>query len=371
MQIQEVPKGSKYYFVHLYNDFSGSPRVLSDMIGVVSGEKHIITSFGEGILSGAECVKYHNYKYTPRKNNILKLLSYITANIKIFLILLRLLAKSDNTSKVVVNTMLPFGALFATKLMRKESIVYLHETSIKPNCLKKCLCFCISTCADNIIYVSSFLKKSQPFPEVARTEIIYNPLSISLDGKGQYIDIGCKFESRNVIFLSSLLHYKGIQDYLKIAALSLQHNDKIVFNLVLNCPLEQFVIFKNETNIPVNVALYNRPKKLRELYSKSGFVLNLTNPDYWIETFGLTLTEGMSNGAIPIGPVVGGPAEIIKPSYGFILPHYEHALIRKTIVELFNDQDKFEIYSQNAREEAKKYTMTSYKHMVSKFLCNK
>lgn len=356
-----------HYFVHLYNDFSGSPRVLREMIRAVSGEKHLITSDSEGALSAIDDVKYHQFDYTPNSSKLVKLYQFVIANITIFFKLYRLLkSNKDCNQHVVVNTMLPFGAMLAARKMKVRVTVYIHETSIKPVLLKKFLRYCIKKCASQVIYVSNYLFENEKFEDIANQYVIYNPLSDSLITPVEELDIEAKYSGRNVIFLSSLVAYKGVDDYLAIAKIAMDKNQDINFHMVLNCSEAHFNAFLLNREIPRNVTMYNRPVNLRKLYQKSSFVLNLSTSN-WIETFGLTLVEGMANGAIPIGPVTGGPVEIINSSFGFNISHDKHDEILDVIISLLNDREKFYSFSRNARSESEKYFFCQYKKSIQYF----
>ncbi|WP_347254305.1 glycosyltransferase family 4 protein [Leminorella grimontii] len=368
---ENSPYKDHFYFVHLYDDFSGSPRVLSEMVKVIDGNKTLITSNTDGILSRLSGVNIFKFNYKIETSKIKKILFFFFANFNIFIILFRQLLKNRKKDKrqiVIVNTMLPFGALLVARLFTTNTILYLHETSIKPALLKNFLRFCISKCAKNIIYVSNYLNKKENFYRIKSKIVIYNPISPILINKE--IDFEYKFNERNIIFLSSLVPYKGINDYIKIAHLSYNEGSNITFNLVLNCTAEQFNLFKVNTCLPSNVCIYNRPNNLKEIYYKSSFVLNLSNPELWVETFGLTLAEGMANGLIPIGPKVGGPAEVINDKCGFHFSHYEHDLILQKINYLLANKHEYLCYAENALKCSKEYTIDTYANSLNDFLKN-
>lgn len=359
---------SKTYFIHLYDDYSGSPRVLSEMINAVDGNKVLITSNSNGILSKVNGVKSIFFYYKVGKATLSKLLLFLYANVVIFFILFNLLLRDKINrvkSTVVINTMLPFGALIAAGLFRRKVVVYLHETSIKPALLKKTLRFFISKFAAEIIYVSKFLRDVEDFPQVTHKTVIYNPVSPLLIN--DVIDLKHKYNSKNVVFLSSLVPYKGINDYIKIASNSSAANDGLIFNLVLNCTVEDFIKFKQQVPLPQNIRLFNRPDNLKEIYFDSGIVLNLSNPNKWIETFGLTLAEGMSNGLVPIGPEAGGPLEIIREGCGFCINHDEHDAILMKINYLFSNEDEYMLYANNSMMHSKIYSLDHYKNSLHSF----
>lgn len=361
----------KYYFVHLYNDFSGSPRVLRELVDILPGNRHVITSNTNGILSGIDDVTYDYFSYLPSSNILLKLLAYLIANVKIFCILLRLLRENErNNNFVIVNTMLPFGVMLAAKLTNSVVISYIHETSVKPIILKRFLRKIIEQCASNVIFVSEFLYQKECFKSIAHQEVIYNPLSSNLISESENINYLAKFNDRNVIFISSLLEYKGIKDLIKIAELSFSAKDDVIYTLVLNCTEKQMHDFLQETSLPKNIVLLRRPTDLRSLYLASAFVLNLTNSDLVLETFGLTLAEGMANGAIPIGPVLGGPVELIDTTCGFNIAHNDHASIRNKILYVLSDLNVFEYYAKNAKAKSEVFSLEVYKDKILNFIDN-
>ncbi|MCU6664558.1 Glycosyl transferases group 1 [compost metagenome] len=361
----------KYYFVHLYNDFSGSPRVLREMVEILPGNRHVITSNTNGILSGINDVKYSHFNYLPASNLVVKLLAYLIANMKIFFILLRLLRENKRDSNyVIVNTMLPFGAMLASKITKSTLTSYVHETSIKPFILKKFLRKIIELCADNVVFVSKFLYEKEFFKQISKQQVIYNPLSPHLISESKDIDFLAKFNDRNVIFISSLLECKGVKDFIQIAELSFSANDNIVFTLVLNCTEKQLHDFLKDTPLPENIVLFRRPADLRRLYLSSAIVLNLTNPNQWLETFGLTLAEGMANGSIPIGPELGGPVELIDETCGFNIIHSDHASIRNKILYVLSDVEIFEFYAKNAKAKSEVFSLEVYKDRILNFIDN-
>lgn len=173
-------KKNKVFFTHLYNDYSGSPRVLRDAIEAVSetnNELIVITNKTQGFLSEINNVEYSFIHYNFHKNKIFQLFLFLFSQLELFIKLSFLLIKyrcAGYNCKVVNNTVLPFGGGLAAAIFSKYSLYYIHETSIRPYVLKKFLLFIIKLTADKVIFVSSYLKNELSLN--ADSIVIYNTL---------------------------------------------------------------------------------------------------------------------------------------------------------------------------------------------------
>ena len=63
-----------------------------------------------------------------------------------------------------------------------------------------------------------------------------------------------------------------------------------------------------------DLIVYPRQADVAEFYNGASLVLNLSDKDRFIETFGLTALEAMSAGLPVIVPTVGGIAELVEDS---------------------------------------------------------
>ena len=109
-------------FIHLLNDYSGSPRVFQSVINssIVDGnESLIITSFGKGFLSEIKGATYSFVEYTFFKNKFLALLRYLLWQIVVFF---RVLFLPSRFKIIYINTMHPFGAAIAGRVRGNFSI---------------------------------------------------------------------------------------------------------------------------------------------------------------------------------------------------------------------------------------------------------
>ena len=147
-------KTKKIIFIHLLNDFSGSPKVLSQVIQALQEKEialELYTGKSEsGFLSGL--TQNHNqYFYKRSENKWITLIAFISSQ---FILFFKLLKYTNKDIVIYVNTMLPFGAALAGFIMRKPVIYHVHEISLTPLALKSFLRAVIRLTAKKIIFVS-------------------------------------------------------------------------------------------------------------------------------------------------------------------------------------------------------------------------
>ena len=82
----------EFIFCHLLNDYSGSPKVLSQVIQAVQRRGYKVTLYtgksGEGFLSGTT-QEHHFYYYKRFENKYLTLIVFLFSQIILFLKLLK------------------------------------------------------------------------------------------------------------------------------------------------------------------------------------------------------------------------------------------------------------------------------------------
>jgi len=355
------------YYVHLYNDFSGSPRVLRDAIdtGVNSPRStYIITSKHKGFLDNANANRINNF-YARSNSRYIQLIYFLISQISLFIKLFMYLFLGflqGRKSTVIINTMLPFGAVLASKIMRAKTVCYVHETHIKPELLKKFLRFFINNCANHVIFVSKYLQSVESFSKPNQT-VIYNGLRGDFFHVEKY-DIYSKFFEKKLFFAGSLKLYKGIEQLLDLA--SLLPEFRVI--AAINCDESELSKFINKRVIPENVELISRPTNIQYYFQSSFAVLNLSLPDGWIETFGLSLIEGMAFGSPVVGPPIGGPAEYINNKNGLLIDSREKHKIADFIRYLNSSKDVWKSFSDNALESSHQFTSSEYKKSFEDYL---
>lgn len=295
----------KIIATHLLNDFSGSPKVLKQLLSGWLNSGYNCTLFTaskrNGFLSDIKDVDHKYYYYRWTRNRVARLLLLVSSQVQLFFQVSRIVGKSDI---VYVNTIYPFGAALAGRFKGCRVIYHLHETSIKPNILKWFLFSIAKKTATDIIYVSKYLAEKEVFDQ-QNTHVLYNALDQQFLVQANQSK-SPKVALDNVLMVCSLKDYKGVREFVELAkALPLLH-----FKLVLNASLKDINEFFDH-RLPTNLNIFPTQNNIHPFYQWSDIVLNLSHPNRWVETFGLTIIEGMAYGNPAIVPEIGGITELV------------------------------------------------------------
>jgi len=352
-------------FIHLYNDYSGSPKVLFNAIKAVAKKKKVklyIGSSGNGVLDKLE-IEQAKYPYTRSKIKILTFIFYLYSQVALFFGLL--LDKSTQKNSIIyINTLLPFGAAVYGKLTKKKVIYHLHEVSLSPQLLKNILIWICKITAKELIYVSKFHKEALNI-KGPNNRVIYN----SINWENQQNIGGKHFSSFfNITILSSLRDYKGIPEFLDLSS-RFMDNAKFKFHIVPNANNKEVEEYFKNYRVPKNCEIHQKSNNVIEHYKYSNLVLNLSRPNEWIETFGLTLVEALSLGIPVIAPSIGGPLEIVKHGYnGFLINSYDLDQIVKVIYSLEKNTPLYEKMSKNAIASTTMFSHSNFERNVIKLI---
>ena len=354
----------KIIFIHLLNDYSGSPKVLSQVIQMVQKngfETELYTGKSEdGFLSGM-AEKHHHYFYKRFKSRLLTLVTFMLSQVSIFFKLLKY--RNENVI-IYVNTMLPFGAGLAGRFIGKPVYYHVHETSLRPEILKRFLRYIVQRSASKVIFVSKTLKKEEGFSKISQY-VVHNALSddfLNTAISNQYRHlIDGQF---NVLMICSLKVYKGIYEFINIASLC-QREGRINFTMVLNASQSEIDSYFRAIVIPSNMVLVSKQNDVAPFYQQASLVLNLSRIDECIETFGLTIIEAMAFGIPVIAPPIGGPTEIVRDGVeGYLISSYEIKIISNKIIELSKDKKRSLSLSNSAIKRVDNFQEDAFERKI-------
>jgi hypothetical protein len=152
---------------HLFNDYSGSPKILKTVIQNLLDRNFkidLVTSRG-GILDKLKIssnLKRYSYRYCFSSHPVLTIIRYIGAQTYTFFFAFRYILDKD--AVFYINTLLPVGPAIAGKIMGKRIIYHYHENAFSKGIFYKALAAIMQKLADDIICVSayqaSFIKKN-------------------------------------------------------------------------------------------------------------------------------------------------------------------------------------------------------------------
>lgn len=364
---EKSSKPLRYVVAHLYNDFSGSPRVLADFCtsqAVRSASLSIVTSSSSGFLDDDLGEKI-NIWYPRGKIRLLNYFSFVLAQFQLFLSSVFLIMRGRHRGERVVlvnNTILSLGSMLASKCTNTLNICYVHEINSGPRIVRSIAEVIIKLTADHVLFVSQFVAEAYNLGAKS-TAVLPNGLRSDFDAR-PVLDYELKFYRKTILFVGSLKEYKGVGELLDIARALPDTRFLGVFN-TSKLILEEFIV---REAVPSNLKLIAHQANMQDLYREAFLVMNLSRPEEWIETFGLTILEGMACGCPCIAPPVGGHLSYFDTDAGLICDAKNTVEIVSFIQRLQQDQALWRKYSDHATEVAKNYSAESYSLNVTKLL---
>ena len=341
---------------HLFNDYSGSPKVLKSVLNGLLKRGvavDLVTSGRGGVLDeldGMPGLRRRSYRYSFSGNAAVTMLRYSMIQIYTFFVALGYAFRKDTV--FYINTLLPAGPALAGRLCGKRVVYHYHENADVKGAFYKTLAWLMQRLATEIVCVSeyqrSFLKRSD------RVTVIPNALPADFVARLNP-DVAAAFERKCVLLLGSLKRYKGTMEFFALAG----RLQKYSFVLVLNETKENIDAFirDNGLAVPGNMMVYPRQEDVAPFYNSSSLVLNLSDKELFIETFGLTALEAMSAGLPVIVPTVGGIAEMVEDGYnGYKADVQDLDKIEKYINNILTDRKLYCSLADNALDFSARFS---------------
>lgn len=354
---------------HLFNDYSGSPKVLKSVLNGLlkrGAAVDLVTSGRGGVLDeldGMPGLRRRSYRYRFSDNAAVTMLRYSMIQIYTFFVALGYAFRKDTV--FYINTLLPVGPALAGRLCGKRVVYHYHENADVKGAFYKALAWLMQRLATEIVCVSeyqrSFLKRSD------RVTVIPNALPADFVARLNP-DVEAAFARKTVLLLGSLKRYKGTMEFFALAGRLQQYS----FVLVLNETRDNIDAFirDNGLSVPENLRIYPRQEDVISFYNSASLVLNLTNKEMAIETFGLTALEAMSAGLPVIVPTVGGIAEMVEDGYnGYKADVQDLDKIEKYIDNILTDRELYCSLAENALAFSSRFSEPEMIGRMEKIIC--
>ena len=357
----------KIVFIHQFNNFSGSPLVLSHVIKVA--KKHfesidLITNEGQGFLTEENC----KIKILPYKRFNYKFLTFFSFFIYQLRLFVMLFNYRNEDVIFYVNTLMPFSAGLTGFILGKKTIFHHHEDSINRS-IKSIAKKIISISSYKNIFVSNYLYEKENIKSI-KSEVIYNTLSNEFANKA--LSTPFKIDERiYVLMLCSLRKYKGVDEFIEISKLCSKY-PLITFELIVDADSNQIKSYFGNVGDLKNLKIYSGSQtEIHDHFKKANILLNLSDKNQWVETFGMTILEAMAYGVPSITPDTGGPIELVKNDVnGFNIDSYNIEKISSTIIRLYKNPTELKQLSDESRKKFYEFEFSLFENKMDKIFKN-
>ncbi|MDR0865640.1 MAG: glycosyltransferase [Candidatus Symbiothrix sp.] len=355
---------SKTVFIHSLNNFTGSSNVLSVIIKefiVKSYDLELITSKGGGFLSDLKDVKSHYTCYRWSENKFLTLCLFLISQLEVFF---RVLFSSKRNTLYYINTIVPFGAALACWLTKKHYVYHVHENMQMRKPIYRIFRYVYKLCNKKSIFVSNYLQGTAL--NCNDGIVIYNSLNTDFVTEVENYQLKPIQENRTTILMvASLRRFKGVYEFVELA----KRMPKYQFELVVNATEKEVDNFISEIGNIENLNIYSTQTNLHPFYQQAKLLLQLSHPELWIETFGLTILEAMVYGIPAIVPNVGGPVELVEDGInGYTINPHDLDLIASKITELIQDENLYEHFSEAALRKSKMFSESKMIDSIEQYI---
>ena len=343
----------KTIFFHNRNDFTGSTRVLADVIeSSYAGKPVTIVAIDDdkGFLSNLPNCRILHICF-PRLRGAK--IPYFTNFVRQVHALLLTILYGWRYDVFYINTITPAYAAIVGQLYRKKIIYHIHEKYVVPTVNAKLLEYVFNHTKARRIFVSQYVMNQYPTRKDCVSIVKYNSLTKSFLDKVKVTPIGNRSKN-TIILIASLSKVKGIHNYIAVA----RKLPVYTFRLMISSDIDSIRAFIG-SNLPQNVDLIPAQSNIHPYLSSSDLIMNLTIPFLCVETFGMTILEGMAYGLPAIVPNIGGPTELVKSDYnGYCIDVTDVDLVAETVKKAL-EEGTYERLAYNALERVKEFINTN------------
>lgn len=312
---------NKIVYFHPHNDYTGSTRILANILEEKRklSQIYVVTDNSEeGFLSSID-----NVRILPLIIKGHHGLDSLTWRLSLIFWSLYCLFKFDT---FYINTIQPYFAALIGSFFKKRIIYHVHEKYRVSTHTTRTAEKIFNSIKCTKIFVSNYVKQQYPCNKDDTTLIRYNKLSIDFLEKVHINPIDNR-KRKNILMISSLTRAKGVDVFVEVAKMMPEYR----FKLILSTTQEKINQFFN-FSLPHNVTILPKQSDVTSFLFQTDLLLNLSNPVFWVETFGMTILEAMAFQIPAIVPNVGGPLELVDNGInGFTIDVTDRNLICITI----------------------------------------
>mgnify|MGYP001796186947 CR=1 FL=1 len=344
--------------IHLLNNFSGSPRILSDSLTALQeagANIHLYTSKGPGLLDKLPVTyTFIGYKWHPNKWR--RLLNFLSAQWQIFW---KVIQCRKNIDLVYINTLLPGAGAVAARLLGVRMVYHIHETHLGEKKLDWLMKTIFKWTANEAIFVSDFLSNHYSMSFKVQKSVIPNSVEPTISSP----HVSIPTDKYDILMISSLKWEKGLMEFIKLA----QMLESFSFLLIIGTQQHNIENFFSDIHFPSNLEVLPFQQETGIYYMQSRVLLNLSHPSSLPVSFGMTILEGLKFGLPSIVPLVGGPSELIQDGIeGFHISCFDFEKLTSSIKNLLSDEKLYKSMSTAARKRSLDFSNYIFKMNICK-----
>lgn len=331
----------RFLYVQINNDYSGSAYALKAIIKSHSLESFVLmTDFeNDGFLSHSNFNNKINVKYNFKGKGIKTIYQLVKyALVSSFKLLKYLFFNEINV--FYLNAISPWNSAIIGKIFSKKVVYHVHEYYFSPSLHIKFYIWIMIKTSSEIIFVSEFTKTKylENYPELKKIKhsVQFTPVQFKTIELCD-INIVNKFNGP-ILLICSPRKYKGIEIFVSLSKKMINRDFKLFLN-------DNYYF---DSKLPDNLEVRIKDKNIETALRNASICLNLSQKPDWIETFGLTIWESLTQGTPVVVPDIGGPLEIIDDTCGISCDTRNINSIILSINKIISDIDIYTEFSKSS-----------------------